>query len=480
MRWLDDAAHDLFDRVLCALRAQRIPGVDDWNYRMVERSADHSVASFTPSGFSSQHFMLRVSMSVISRAESKMVLRADGTALTDRGVQVVQWAHEVLPAKRPSKARMQRIANGIARGVAKTLRAWPVVRNPGLRRRTKNPTRAERERCREVLGRPGDGGRLPPLRSVLNPAGPMLVAVELDLLDFDEKNELPRGAHWRRDLADLAKKEFGGRSYRRPKNARYAVIEWSGYGTFGRLLDWLEDAPGVVRYAEITEKQGASRNPTTAPLERIGIRRGRERRTVVARQHGREWRYPDGRPVEVGGWYVREVLGPARGNPANGKPPRKNVGDGVFDDGVVEGAARALWADLYSTEVDALPEDGYDDLYDELRPGQGGDLMDVLPDLPDVARDDAKKFLAAVVDASGVRGVDELVERAASADGVDLDDFDEAELLGHYLMMQGLGHGVSWFDDHARFDVEIPPWMADVEVRNAMYDVMEALKSEWE
>jgi len=28
--------------------------------------------------------------------------------------------------------------------------------------------------------------------------------------------------------------------------------------------------------------------------------------------------------------------------------------------------------------------------------------------------------------------------------------------LGHCLAMQALGHGVSWFDDHAKFDIGIP------------------------
>lgn len=32
----------------------------------------------------------------------------------------------------------------------------------------------------------------------------------------------------------------------------------------------------------------------------------------------------------------------------------------------------------------------------------------------------------------------------------------DPESLGYYLTMQGLGHGVGWDDDHARFDVRIP------------------------
>ena len=82
-----------------------------------------------------------------------------------------------------------------------------------------------------------------------------LFAVEIDRSAFDGGRDLPSGAHWRADRVKLAEDELArGRSHRRPKDARYAVIEWTGYrGGVGRLLDWLEGAAGVTRYAEIFE-----------------------------------------------------------------------------------------------------------------------------------------------------------------------------------------------------------------------------------
>jgi hypothetical protein len=79
-----------------------------------------------------------------------------------------------------------------------------------------------------------------------------LFAVEIDKSEFGE-NELPTDARWRTDLVSLAEEELAsGRTYRRPKDARYAVIEWTGYrGAVGRLLDWLERTSGITRYAEI-------------------------------------------------------------------------------------------------------------------------------------------------------------------------------------------------------------------------------------
>jgi len=80
-----------------------------------------------------------------------------------------------------------------------------------------------------------------------------LIGVEIDPHAFDAEDDLPRGARWRKDLVALAEKELRhGRSYRRPKNARYNVVEWISYrGEIGRLLEWLESTPGVTRYAEI-------------------------------------------------------------------------------------------------------------------------------------------------------------------------------------------------------------------------------------
>ena len=83
-------------------------------------------------------------------------------------------------------------------------------------------------------------------------ASPSLFAVEIDRSEF-KKDDLPADARWRADLVPLAEAELArGRTYRRPKDARYAVIEWTGFrAAVGRLLDWMEGAPGITRYAEI-------------------------------------------------------------------------------------------------------------------------------------------------------------------------------------------------------------------------------------
>lgn len=111
-------------------------------------------------------------------------------------------------------------------------------------------------------------------------------------------------------------------------------------------------------------------------------------------------------------------------------------------------------------------------------PGQ--DLMDVVPETPDKALRFAYKFLGRIEQAND-SSIYALVEQAAVADGYQQDDivqftrenrldtYKNATLraieatggkfvsdFGHYLAMQGLGQGVSWFDDHGRFEIEVP------------------------
>jgi hypothetical protein len=54
--------------------------------------------------------------------------------------------------------------------------------------------------------------------------------------------------------------------------------------------------------------------------------------------------------------------------------------------------------------------------------------------------------------------IDDLLEKAANADGMDDDDITDeyADTFGHYLTMMALGHGVSWFDDHSTFPLKVP------------------------
>jgi len=112
----------------------------------------------------------------------------------------------------------------------------------------KTPAQLQRE-INEVLGR----GRHN--HSTRQNSGRLLFAVEIDSSEFSSPDDLPTNAHWRDDLAHLAEEELSrGRTYRRPRDARYTIVEWTGpSGALGRLLDWLEDTTGVTRYAQVFE-----------------------------------------------------------------------------------------------------------------------------------------------------------------------------------------------------------------------------------
>lgn len=128
----------------------------------------------------------------------------------------------------------------------------PAAAGGAVHARKKSCAQLDRE-IAETLAGPRRGGRR--AHATVQGAGRTLFAVEIDPSEFEGSRDLPDGAKWREDLVSLADAELArGRTYRRPKSARYTVIEWSGYrAAVGRLLDWMEGMPGITRYAEVFE-----------------------------------------------------------------------------------------------------------------------------------------------------------------------------------------------------------------------------------
>ena len=137
-----------------------------------------------------------------------------------------------------------------------------------------------------------------------------------------------------------------------------------------------------------------------------------------------------------------------------------NVGsDSTFRDSFLEGAARAFFVMAYADFV----EEGHstdNDLTDDdraarlalPRPGGGGDWYDHAPATPPNAYALAGEMWAELHAANGEAGVYSLALRAEAADGVAPDP----EEFGRDLAMQYMGTGVSWFDDHAKFEIKVP------------------------
>jgi hypothetical protein len=88
-----------------------------------------------------------------------------------------------------------------------------------------------------------------------------------------------------------------------------------------------------------------------------------------------------------------------------------------------------------------------------------GELMDQAPATPRRAKDDAFMLIGRFECLNGM-DIFALLYAAYKADGFDPYQYPPDEKyekeFGHYLAMQALGHGVSWFDDHAKFPIKFP------------------------
>lgn len=107
---------------------------------------------------------------------------------------------------------------------------------------------------------------------------------------------------------------------------------------------------------------------------------------------------------------------------------------------VLTGIAKAIfataWADQQEEQGNSL---------------SGQEIMDVMPEVPVEAKFKAKEILQDIEQANH-KSINELFQDACKADGGECNP----EEFGHYLAMQTLGHGVSWFDDHANFPLTVP------------------------
>jgi hypothetical protein len=116
-----------------------------------------------------------------------------------------------------------------------------------------------------------------------------------------------------------------------------------------------------------------------------------------------------------------------------------------FQDDIIEAMARALFVSAWA---DAEEQEGRSF-------GGGVDLMDVAPKTSAEAKQHAKKLAKQFEQKNGM-SLDELLAKAAEADKDADIDSDYASDFGHYLAMQAMGHGVSWFDDHEKFTLNVP------------------------
>lgn len=123
------------------------------------------------------------------------------------------------------------------------------------------------------------------------------------------------------------------------------------------------------------------------------------------------------------------------------------------DDRILIGVAQILWGLSWADHAD---EHGCVNL-------SGKKIEHEMPEIPDEAWLMSAR-LVGMIEQANERSVYCLYADAVRADTgqdehVDFDS-DDAERFGNCLAYQALGHGVSWFDDHAEFPLETPSFEA--------------------
>lgn len=113
---------------------------------------------------------------------------------------------------------------------------------------------------------------------------------------------------------------------------------------------------------------------------------------------------------------------------------------------ILESAARALFVDAWASD--------YEESGRSTRHWAGQDLMKLAPPTNERAREMVKEWAGKIETRHGAP-IDVLYERAAAATELEMEQDGKRhkaptpEDFGHYLALEGIGHGVSWMDDHA-------------------------------
>lgn len=118
---------------------------------------------------------------------------------------------------------------------------------------------------------------------------------------------------------------------------------------------------------------------------------------------------------------------------------------------IVEGCASILWAMAWA---DHAYETGCYSL-------SGCEITEHMPPIPDEAYLHAAKIVGMYEQASGL-DIHALLWACLTADGIDAEEEweDYAERFGQCLAFMATGTGVSWFDDHAKYE-KMPRVYAD-------------------
>jgi hypothetical protein len=124
------------------------------------------------------------------------------------------------------------------------------------------------------------------------------------------------------------------------------------------------------------------------------------------------------------------------------------------NDPLVEGMASTLWGSAWANHAEEH----------RCASLSGVEITEIMPEIPPEAYAIAKGFIKDIEKENG-KSIHALLEDAAAADGVKIHDargmatsaYDRyAYAFGSDLAFMVTGAGVSWFDDHEEFPLEVP------------------------
>ena len=129
------------------------------------------------------------------------------------------------------------------------------------------------------------------------------------------------------------------------------------------------------------------------------------------------------------------------------------------DDEIIEGMAKAFFASSWADHVDEIQSSISNFNLDEYEISEalevevphlpmGGDIMDVIPPVPEEAYHYARNYYMDIESSNDV----DLSRFVPPGE----DEYFEKDLFGHYLAMEIMGHGVGWSDDHEDHGLDIP------------------------
>lgn len=129
----------------------------------------------------------------------------------------------------------------------------------------------------------------------------------------------------------------------------------------------------------------------------------------------------------------------------------------IFDDEILQGMASLFWNSAWADYQDHLHEIGAEHVN-----LSGCEITEVSDDPDDVQAEEVRAHTERVAkelyELNKVSALDELYQRACRADraGPRQRREEDADRFGSDLAFMSMGAGVSWFDDHNQFPLEVP------------------------